>query len=317
LIGKVPMDGTYQKSRCFRHSKTPQLWPWIVSICVHIAILAAFATIKIATKKTSFAALPIPKAQISQIKKIANSASILPKPKVKKNFYKSALKPTFKPTMSNNAAVLKKPTTNLEELARESLSNQSLLPQAGALLAGKVELFNIATDQRKICYLIDRSGSMQGVFHKVIERVKKSISDLQPDHYFYIIFFGADQLLESGSGSMTRATEYAKTEALNFLASIKPAGKTNTLAAFKRAMQLRDSDGQKPAVIYFLTDGFELSNKSALHFADEVEILRKKLAPETKINTIGFWTEPKDCELLKTIAGNSGGSFVRIDEQFN
>ena len=311
------MDGTYQTRRRFWHSKTSGLWPWAISICAHLAVLAVFTSMKLAVGKADAAVLPTPKAEISQIKKIINTVSVFPKPKVKKNFSKPAPKPTFESTKSNTASVLEKPSARLDSLAQNSLAGRYSLPSSGSALPGKIELFNVSTDQRKICYVIDSSGSMQGLFARVIGRVKESIQNLQPDQYFYIIFFGSNQLLESGDGTMIRAAEYAKSDALNFLASVKPAGKTNALAAIKRAMQIRDAADDCAEVIYFLTDGFELSSQDAKHFVAEVQLVRKKLAPQVKINTIGFWTQPKDCLLLKTIAEQSDGKFVSIDEQFN
>ena len=49
------------------------------------------------------------------------------------------------------------------------------------------------------------------------------------------------------------------------------------------------------------------------NFADRVEKLRQKLAPSVKINTIGFWTQKTDRQILETVAERSGGQFVNVD----
>jgi hypothetical protein len=79
-------------------------------------------------------------------------------------------------------------------------------------------------------------------------------------------------------------------------------------------MRCRDSSGEAPAVIYFLTDGFDLAPRDADDLPAAVGSLRKQLAPAAKINTIGFWTQPHDCDVLKKIATDSGGEFVNVNK---
>ena len=132
----------------------------------------------------------------------------------------------------------------------------------GGILPRGVEFFGSWTDRRKVCYLVDCSGSMQGIFGRVRKKLKESIANLQPDQYFYIIFFSSN-LSESGEGHLLRATEPAKSAAYDFIDSIRPAGQTNALAALERAVQIRDSSNISPSVVYFLTDGFELTTEDA------------------------------------------------------
>jgi hypothetical protein len=78
-------------------------------------------------------------------------------------------------------------------------------------------------------------------------------------------------------------------------------------------MHVRDSSDKGPQLIYFLTDGLDLDRVDAAGFGQLVEDLRKNLAPATKINTIGFWAQPDDYEILQTVAQRTGGEFTNIN----
>ncbi len=77
-------------------------------------------------------------------------------------------------------------------------------------------------------------------------------------------------------------------------------------------MQIRDYSGNTCGLIYFLSDGFDLTQAGTETFAQQVEKLRKRLAPSVIINTIGFWTQTGDREILENVAKQSGGEFVHV-----
>jgi hypothetical protein len=165
---------------------------------------------------------------------------------------------------------------------------------------------------RRICYLVDCSGSMQGVFGQVRETLVESIRGLEPDRFFYVIFFGAGRLFEIGDGGLIRATGQAKAAAARFAGQIRPAGRTNALAAFKRALAVRGAGGQRVSAVYFLTDGFELADEDASAFFAEVSDLMDGFAGDTIINVTAFWPQGEDEAALRRMAERSGGDFVLI-----
>ena len=152
------------------------------------------------------------------------------------------------------------------------------------------------------------------MFGQVRKRLKKSIASLQPDQYFCIIFFGNNRLFEFSNGRLLRATQKAKNSAYDFIDLVQAAGQTNALAALKKAVQIRNGSGAGPSVIYFLTDGFELTTEGTQKFSQKVADLLKRFAPTTRINTIGFWPQSDDREMLELIARQSGGEFVLITD---
>jgi len=189
----------------------------------------------------------------------------------------------------------------------------------GNLLAGQfasgpsTDFFGSTTSLRKICYVVDASGSMQGRLGMVRRQLKKSIAKLEADQYFYIIFFRGDGLVESGKGVLVRATVSAKSRAYKFVDSVRFEGPTNAANAIKRAMKIKGVGRESAQQIYFLSDGFDLGAGESSDFAGMVEKMRKKLAPSVRINTIGIWVEQEDEKILRAIASGSGGEYVGIE----
>ncbi len=289
-------------------------WAWSVSIVIHLVVLLVFGVIKFSQSGPQQLQNVIPTASVTQIKKIIEAAPVVSKPKIKQkaesNFAK-AIKPTVLPApifetekpQAGKIGDLTKPTCSV---ADSSVSEQVLSPGT--------EFFGSYTDRRKVCFVVDCSGSMKGVLEQVKNRLKNSIQSLQADQYFYIIFFGSDRLFEFGNERLIRASVMAKSDACDFIDRIRASGQTNAMVALERAIQIRDSSGISPAVIYFLTDGFELTNQNN-GFAWRITNLLNRYAPETKINTIGFWPDRNDRMMLQTIARQSGGEFVIINQE--
>jgi Mg-chelatase subunit ChlD len=111
---------------------------------------------------------------------------------------------------------------------------------------------------------------------------------------------------------MVRATEQAKKEAYEFIAAVGPRGGTNAADALERAIMIKDRTGVGASAIYFLTDGFELSEQDGSRFAHKIATIHRSFAPKTQINTIGFWCTEQDGSVLETIAKESGGKFVMV-----
>jgi hypothetical protein len=296
----------------------PAFWAWTVSIGLHLTVLTAFGLVRFSRAEARDGHWPVPTAKISRIRKLTQAVPVIPKPKIKKPppiLHRSRftemtdkLSPVARIVEAAKPFLQDWPDTNLPG-ASGSADELSL---SSAELSGTVEFFGSSVRQRKVCYLVDCSGSMLGVFGKVREELKDSIAALQPDQYFYVIFFGADKLFELGDGRLLRATPKAKSAANSLIDRIQPAGRTNAAAALERVVQIRDGKGMNPSIVYLLTDGFELTRENTTGFAQRIANLRKRFAPAVKINTIGFFPQDDDRRMLETIARQSGGEFVCI-----
>lgn len=288
-------------------------WAWSISIIVHVVVLGIFAVVKFSQWQEAEKQRPTPTAKVSRIKEFIVAEPVTPKPKVKKAIVSSVSAALDGQLPAKQIFEVPKPILqnpqNVSKFA-ENAPKRMVALSSSVIVSPKVEFFGSSTEGRKICYVVDCSGSMQGIFGRVQKELIKSVEGLDADRYFYVIFFASDKLYEYGDGRLMRATPQVKSEVCEFIKSVRPAGTTNAKAALERAMQIREA----PAVIYFLTDGFELTGDSAYGFAQKVLEMRKNFAPATKINTIGFWVQGWDGRILEKIAKQSGGECTLIGD---
>ena len=287
------------------------------SIAVHIIVLTVFGLIRFSRSRVQEQPSLIPTAKISSVKKLIESAPVTVKPKIKRISKSRFVKNPKSILPVEKFFEASRPGKQDSEYPAGSSVLQSRIFPASRTIAGQgIEFFGSWTDERKICYLVDCSGSMQGLFGRVRKKLVGSIESLEPDKYFSIIFFGSGRLFEFEKGRLVRATPRSKSEAFKFISSIRAAGQTNALEALQRALQVRHRSADRPSIIYFLTDGFELTADDSKTTSQKISNLLKRLSPDTKINTIGFWPEKNDLDTLKIIAGQSGGQCVIIADSF-
>ena len=287
-----------------------------VSVFAHIVGLSVLAAVKI-SQTAPVRLQTTTTVSVNQAAKLAERNAVTPKPKVVPAEAESRpiVKSTSKGTATSVSPVFDLPKANYQHQAEEK--PQQIKTQVSETVKGdespaNIEFFDSPAQGRRICYVVDCSGSMGGLWNRVQEELVDSISRLQQDYYFCVIVFGGGSILESGSGKMVRATDDAKKEAYGFIKSIRPMGTTNATAALERAIMIKDKSGVGASVIYFLTDGFELSQQDGSRFVHKVATMRRSFAPKTQINTIGFWCGEQDGKVLEAIAKESGGKFVMV-----
>ena len=292
-----------------------KIYALAISIGVHIIALSIFAAVKLSQ------AAPIPLKTtavitVSQAAVLSDKVNVAPKPKIiPAGEVKRIVKSAGTGPVINSQPIIDLPKQNPilpKKTAEVPQVNSENLPQENKAVVSNVEFFNSPALGRRICFVVDCSGSMQGLWGQVKAELLEAIGQLQPDQYFSVIVFGAGSIMESGGGWLVRATERAKRDAENFVTSVQPRGKTNAAAALEYAIRIKDKSGISPSVIYFLTDGFELNEQDNSRFAHQVETMLKSFAPGAQINTIGFWPEEKDKVLLDTIARQSGGRLTIV-----
>jgi len=307
-----------QNRRRYRHMPTARVWALIITVGAHIIILTALGFVEFSHFKTDRnPAGPLgagkPTASLKPVP--ARTALIVPKPGIRKPG--SAISVDTLKLSTNEIFANFKPAASIPpvELYRQGAAGDTVnMSTEGLQLTSGVEFFGTFARQRRVCYVVDCSGSMQGLFGLVQNRLCESVKKLQADQYFEIIFFAGDRLDEFGDARLVRATNEAKIRAYRFIETARPAGKTNAMAALETALHVRDSTGQGAEVIYFLTDGFELGTGGTYMFQTKTANLLAQFAPKTKINTIGFYAQSRDCGLLETIAEQSGGQFVLVTD---
>jgi hypothetical protein len=302
-------QGTVKKHRRIK------LYALGVSVFAHIVGLSVFAAVKI-SQSSPVRLQTTTVVSISQAAKLADRQAVTPKPKVSSVDNKLFQGRPIAKAIGRGSPMAAGPVFDLskedyqrqaEEL-KQPIELRGTAATSGGELAGNIEFFDSPAHGRRICYVVDCSGSMRGLWKRVQEELIDSIGKLQQDYYFCVIVFGGGSILESGGGKMVRATK----EAYSFIRSIQPRGITNATAALERAIMVKDRTGAGASVIYFLTDGFELSEQDGSRFAHKVATIHRSFAPKAQINTIGFWCTEQDSKVLETIAKESGGKFVMV-----
>ncbi len=285
-----------------------------ISIFLHIVILSIFAVATFSRGKVSTNQYTTPHATITKLRKQLAKPQIIPKPKIKEKITKLR-KQKLKELQNKKVEIASnKIDVNLAKDISKEKETRELKNEA----LSNIEFFGNQTSMRKVCFVVDCSGSMLGLFREVRNQLKSSISALTPDNFFDVIMFRGTGLIEIGDGELLRATPNNIKRALKRIDRCpRPFGSPNALEAIKRAISLKDSSGAHADVIYFLTDGFDFSSDENENFALEVNRLRLENSPKTRIHTIGFWTNNRDKEMLKRLAQTSGGEFTYFSGKAN
>jgi hypothetical protein len=313
--------------------KSVIIWSVTISVAIHLIGLSVLAIVLASPAgQTQSRSGPTARFGRSQITYLMNATRTLPKPKIKEPAeqitrtiqglstpYKTAVELKGNPAPLTVAgefggvADLGASVDPAESPASQSVSGD-YIPQA-VIPQSRTEFFGSTTEKRKICYLVDCSGSMQGLFGRVKKELRKSIDGLEQDQYFAVIFFGNSALLELENGKLLRASRKNKQAAYDFIEQVQPAGQGDALYALNTALQIRDNFNSPPQIVYFLTDGFELADDNPQKLEQQIANMPVQNSAKTQINPIAFWPQDEDKKMLQTIAQKSGGRLVVIADE--
>lgn len=164
-----------------------------------------------------------------------------------------------------------------------------------------------ATNARRICYVIDATGSMIAHLQIVIDELSRSLSNLSPQQSFAMIFFQGSSALEPAGGRYVSSTAGERRRVLEWARAIVPAGPTNPRPALERALAL------KPDVIFLLSHGltghgeFEIDQAELLAWLDQRNPVDGATGRRAvQINCIQF-LDPDPLDTMKIIAHEHGG----------
>ncbi len=288
-----------------RHGKVCY-WALIFSVAAHSVTLAVFTGVKL-SNQTEGEVSPSPVISLQMIERVV-VAEPTPKPK-------PHVEPIIQPE-SEQLPLIADPQPPQPTVAQvQPDSPQVVEPMVQTQpQPDEVEFFGQKSRVQRVCYVVDCSGSMYGRMYLVKDQLKESILKLNSRQGFSILFFMEGQtILTSGGDTLTPATAGAKSVALELIGSVRPSGSTDAGHALEAAMQLKDTSGKGPEVVYFLTDGFDLDPQSSRLFTEKVNRLRSTHAPAAILHTIGFAPQPQDRQMLKRLAQNTGGAFIEIN----
>jgi DNA-directed RNA polymerase subunit RPC12/RpoP len=152
--------------------------------------------------------------------------------------------------------------------------------------------------ERKIVFIIDRSGSMTDSMMMVKRELRRSISRLEQPQSFHVIFFSSGPAVEMAGRKLVPATVANREMAFDFIDGVVPVGQTDPSDAFRAAFAVQ------PEVIHFLSDG-EFDPKIV------AQIDKLNTAKTTRINTVCFMYVQAE-KLLMEIASRNGGTYRYI-----
>lgn len=145
----------------------------------------------------------------------------------------------------------------------------------------------VSSNAYRVAYICDASFTMINAKYKLISELKAAIDRLKPVQFFNIFFFSKAMTggFESFNTQLVAATPQNKLSAIKaqegwIEKSYRTEDSGSAIGALRAAM------GQKPQLIFLLTDGFDDPNDRNLAENTRKEIQRLNTNKEVKINTI-------------------------------
>src|SRR2546423_579417 len=193
----------------------------------------------------------------------------------------------------------------------EGASARFGVPGGGSGIGPKSPFMGVSGNAKTVAYVCDASGSMMGLRFDLLKiELKKAVEVLQPNQSFNILFFqrqGANVF----SPGLVVANPNNKQRAYQFLEQVELASNSNPIPALKTVF------GQKPQLVYLLTDGdFEGVSSDVTNEMVLQELRKLNQQKQTRMNTIAFFSpdqpdsDRKPCEdVLRKIAEENGGKF--------
>ena len=150
-------------------------WAWTASIAIHLILLVVFGVTKFSQATVFADQATVAKAKINQVKKVAESSPIIPKPKIRKSTDKIFVKKLANVQTANEILQTNVICLSASPDLSEVVAGNNQMSLAGGIESKGVEFFGSWSNERKICYLVDCSGSMKGLFKRVGRELKNSL----------------------------------------------------------------------------------------------------------------------------------------------
>ena len=183
-----------------------------------------------------------------------------------------------------------------------------------ALIAPKSQVKADEIAAKRVTFVIDTSGSMQGERMKIArDALKYCVTRLNPQDTFNIVRFSTD--VEPLFPALRPASKENLEKAVSFVAQLEAMGGTAIDEALVRGLQDNDGDSPTPHLLMFITDG-----QPTIGETDEGTIAthaKKGRKAKTRLFTFGVGDE-LNARLLDRLAeeGNGSSDFVRDGKEF-
>ncbi len=191
-----------------------------------------------------------------------------------------------------------------------------IMPQA---LEPAAAFFGVAGNAKRIVYVVDASGSLVDTLPYVLTELSRSISRLDKQQQFTVLFFQGNDLLElppAGTGlrhatavNINTAVKWITPEAGNLFAK----GRSNPLPAIRKAL------GYQPEMLFLLTDNLAAQQTGVQDDAALLDQITQANTTHAAIHTIQFLyrdatdQQAENVPLLKQLADRNGGKYTFVD----
>lgn len=183
-----------------------------------------------------------------------------------------------------------------------------------ALIAPRAEVQANEVQAKRITFVIDTSGSMQGDRIKIArDALKYCVTRINPQDSFNIVRFSTD--VEALFNTPQPASKANIEKAVGFVQSMEALGGTAIDESLVRGLKDNDGDSKLPHIVMFITDG-----QPTVGDTDENVIAthaRNSRKSNTRLFTFGVG-EDLNARLLDRLAAEGGGTseFVRDGREF-
>jgi hypothetical protein len=168
---------------------------------------------------------------------------------------------------------------------------------------GGSKFFGVEAAGSRFAYIVDVSGSMQGIkIAQLKDNLKETITGLLEHMSFVVMCFSSDKAPLGGRDRWTSANDAAKKWARAKIDEIAANGGTNPQSSFESIFTLKP----RPDAIYFMTDGqFDPG------VADTIAFLNRA-GKKVPVHCITFGDRSAE-ELMRRIASESGGTYTHVE----
>jgi len=161
---------------------------------------------------------------------------------------------------------------------------------------------------KHLCFVLDLSGSMHGVFTSLVRSVKSGLSKLREEDSISVICYSSKVELMCEWNKCTDAFKKTLEEKLNTLSC---GGSTNISGALLKAIEQSMKVPEEAVTIVFLTDG--IANEGVTDI-NNLGVMLKKMIPEnTTVHSLGFTAKHNPIFLKKVAEVCNNGTYVFIE----
>ncbi|MFP4052765.1 MAG: vWA domain-containing protein [Phycisphaerae bacterium] len=163
-----------------------------------------------------------------------------------------------------------------------------------------------------VVYVLDRSGSMAmgGLFDRMNRELLRSLGSLsEPFHRYHVVYFGDGTKVENPARSLVDPTDQNLDATAEWLDEQSADGRTDPLAALRRAFAVLRTGGQRRGkVIFLLTDGVFPDNEAVAKL-----IARENRGKAVRIHTILLGgADASAATVMKQIASENNGRYKYV-----